>query len=48
MFFPQCAEGVEFTGVPEGVAEWENNPACEVTATEAPAEAEAATEAPAK
>lgn len=29
MLFLQCEEGVEFTGVPEGVAEWENNPACE-------------------
>lgn len=29
MFYFQCAEGVEFDGAPEGVAEWENNPACE-------------------
>jgi hypothetical protein len=41
----QCEENVEFVGAPEGVAEWENNPACEVTAEEAPADA--ATEAPA-
>ncbi|XP_060552189.1 uncharacterized protein LOC132713567 [Ruditapes philippinarum] len=41
----ECAENVEFVGAPEGVAEWENNPACEVTAEEAPADA--ATEAPA-
>ncbi|KAL4237751.1 hypothetical protein ACF0H5_002463 [Mactra antiquata] len=26
----ECAEGEEFTGAPEGVSEWENNPACEV------------------
>ncbi|XP_045199151.2 uncharacterized protein LOC123553515 [Mercenaria mercenaria] len=24
----KCEEGVEFIGAPEGVAEWENNPAC--------------------
>jgi hypothetical protein len=40
-FFPQWAENADFVNVLEGMAKWENNPAFDVT------DSEAATEAPA-